>query len=977
MDDTNQHVVESELTRRAFAQSMAGAAAVAAVGPAAADEDGTTSARTADVTPVDAAFTPSEWDVVGPFQYQRRGVETGWLFPEGGESAYATGERTPGDDQRFQSAFAGGATVTWKRASLGSGESSVPLDFSEHIDPTDGELTPLTGAPGLFDDFQDWFGVGGVLYGKGYAVAAFEMSERRRAVIETDASVAWLNGRRYEEPPAGVVLEAGTNYLLLKNTVVFGSGSVSVSFRPPRAPVEVNELASFRGTPQNVIVPDLRVGETTDRPASVRVTNTTGEERSPTLTFAPDSDLVEERTVTVDPPLAPFETRRVNTRLATTKPVPKRGASAAGVERSESVPGLAMTSTAAAEVGRSEAVANAAERSDGGSFAVRAASAGVRAVVAAGGATDERAVPLRIRTPEETRWQTTFVSRHDGSVQEFSIREPSGSSGPYDLIVSLHGANVPSINMAGANVQREDAYVVAPGARGPVNYDHEDLGRLDDLEAIREMKERFDVDEDGVYLTGHSMGGHGTWHVGLTNPDRFAGLAPSAGWTDHETYITTTYNRDELHTFPRLKAVKETALQKNLALPKTRNAADGTLPVFALHGGQDTAVPTMHPRTYLRALANRGLSVRGEVGERYSTPDPDAVDVAFLEVPGMSHWWDAGIGEGTDCVNHPDLRTFLRSTSRDPYPEHVHFFTTNLRVEHRKYWVAVHDQETVHAPTKVDARVTGDGLEIRAENVAVLSIDPRVFREAGVRVRGRPTATVNGDRIRLPGKGGRKRVYLDLRGEPSASRTEPDWPAIRKSPDRYGPLTEVHHDPYYLVYGTQGDDGETATNRNLANVRSQRLVQRARAQATVVPDTAVDDALMAEHNLVLFGRPSSNAVYRRLADGFPVEVGDGRAAVGDREYSGDLGVEFVYPNPEHPDNLVQVDTGTSLAGVRLTRVRNWIPTQKATADYAIYDDSVRYQRWNACRAAGFFDGEWNVDPELGYLRPNAVADGDD
>jgi len=172
-----------------------------------------------------------------------------------------------------------------------------------------------------------------------------------------------------------------------------------------------------------------------------------------------------------------------------------------------------------------------------------------------------------------------------------------------------------------------------------------------------------------------------------------------------------------------------------------------------------------------------------------------------------------------------------------------------------------------------------------------------------------------------------------------------------------------------LVYGTDGDDAETATNRNLANLRSQRLVNRARAPATVIPDTAVDRRTMAEYNLVLFGRPSSNAVYRRLADHLPLSVSDGRARIGGHEYAGDLGIEFVYPNPERSNRLVQVETGTSLAGVRLTRLRNWIPTQTATPDYGIYDESIRWQGWNACRAVGFFDGRWELDPELGYLRP--------
>ncbi|WP_139136194.1 hypothetical protein [Haladaptatus sp. W1] len=188
-------VTEPELTRRAFTQSVAGAAALAAVGPVTAKEGGLNT-NAANVPALEESFTPTEWDVVGQFQYQRRGVETGWLFPNGSESAYATGERTPDDCQRFQSAFAGGATVTWERVGLAEGESSVPLDFGERIDPTGGDLTPLTGEPSAFDDFQDWFGVGGVLYSDGYVVAAFDVPETRRAMLETDASelVRYLHG---------------------------------------------------------------------------------------------------------------------------------------------------------------------------------------------------------------------------------------------------------------------------------------------------------------------------------------------------------------------------------------------------------------------------------------------------------------------------------------------------------------------------------------------------------------------------------------------------------------------------------------------------------------------------------------------------------------------------------------------------------------------------------------------------------------
>src|SRR5207247_355258 len=37
------------------------------------------------------------------------------------------------------------------------------------------------------------------------------------------------------------------------------------------------------------------------------------------------------------------------------------------------------------------------------------------------------------------------------------------------------------------------------------------------------------VDTHRIYLTGLSMGGYGTWNLGLTHPDKFAAIAPICG----------------------------------------------------------------------------------------------------------------------------------------------------------------------------------------------------------------------------------------------------------------------------------------------------------------------------------------------------------------------------------------------------------------------------------------------------------------
>lgn len=46
---------------------------------------------------------------------------------------------------------------------------------------------------------------------------------------------------------------------------------------------------------------------------------------------------------------------------------------------------------------------------------------------------------------------------------------------------------------------------------------------------IEEMKLLFHVDESRIYLTGHSMGGFGTWHWGPHRPELWAAIAPCAG----------------------------------------------------------------------------------------------------------------------------------------------------------------------------------------------------------------------------------------------------------------------------------------------------------------------------------------------------------------------------------------------------------------------------------------------------------------
>src|SRR5262249_60036957 len=70
--------------------------------------------------------------------------------------------------------------------------------------------------------------------------------------------------------------------------------------------------------------------------------------------------------------------------------------------------------------------------------------------------------------------------------------------------------------------------LVTPNGRGAFGLYVEDSEK-DVLDVLERVKKVYAVNPKEVFLTGHSMGGSGTWLIGFRHPDLFAGLAPVAG----------------------------------------------------------------------------------------------------------------------------------------------------------------------------------------------------------------------------------------------------------------------------------------------------------------------------------------------------------------------------------------------------------------------------------------------------------------
>ncbi len=242
----------------------------------------------------------------------------------------------------------------------------------------------------------------------------------------------------------------------------------------------------------------------------------------------------------------------------------------------------------------------------------------------------------------------TFISRIDRSCQYYSVLPPLNyhPESTYALIMTCHGAGVKAENQVRSYTQKDWAFVVAPTNRRRFGFDWQDWGRLDFLEVLEDVKDNYRIDENRIYLTGHSMGGHGVWHIATRHPDIFAAIAPSAGWTNFQLYIPWFLQKSEIFADPDILKYRDMALRQDNPLAYLENLEN--VPVYILHGGVDDNVPALHGRMFARHL--------DVLGNEY----------IYHEVPGQGHWWDFDSTPGVDCVDLEEMMDFLSSKRRDP-----------------------------------------------------------------------------------------------------------------------------------------------------------------------------------------------------------------------------------------------------------------------------------------------------------------------
>ncbi len=555
--------------------------------------------------------------------------------------------------------------------------------------------------------------------------------------------------------------------------------------------------------------------------------------------------------------------------------------------------------------------------------------------------------PPRTISKGRDEWvtNTTFRSDIDGSVQYYASR--SSGAPVTSLVLSLHGASVEATGQAQAYGNVIGRAVVCPTNRRPYGFDWEDWGRLDALEVLELAKARLKPSPDAIYLTGHSMGGHGTWHLGATYPDQFAAIGPSAGWISFSTYAggPSTAPVDAVDEI--LRRASNPSDTKALA---TNLASTG---VYILHGDADDNVPVAQAREMAKIL-----------GAFHK-------DWRLFEQSGAGHWWDASKAPGADCVDWPPMFEFFARRRLPPVEliTEIDFTTMDPGVSGTCHWATIARQTKALAPSRVRLRRSPAGDEVVGSVDNVERLEVEISSQS-------PSLTLNGVSVPVASEEGRRHgsllVWETGKGAWTKTRGEPLLVTLRrvaardagwKRPMRGGSFKTAFRNHFRLVYGTKGTPEENAASYARARLDSETWYYRGNGGADVLSDVELlSEPSALSGNVILYGNADTNGAWDTVLDGCPVRVARGWVVFGDKTVEGgDLGCLMVYPRAGCTRNLVGVVSGTGPAGLRLTERLPIFTSGVGFPDVTILGVDALEKGNAGVRCAGFFGNDWSIE----------------
>jgi poly(3-hydroxybutyrate) depolymerase len=427
----------------------------------------------------------------------------------------------------------------------------------------------------------------------------------------------------------------------------------------------------------------------------------------------------------------------------------------------------------------------------------------------------------------------TIFSEVDDTDQPYAIYLPRDFSAKkkYPLVISLHGAGSNHrLNLRrvfGRSNQGEendveatrtfpawddvDFIVASPLARGTMGY--QGVAEKDVYDVLADVKSRFPIDDDRVYLTGLSMGGGGTLWLGLSRPDIWAAIAPVCPAPPSDT--------------------------GDLAI----NALN--IPIHFFQGGDDPVVKPEGTREWVRKLKEFGTAVE------------------YTEYPGVQHnSWEAAYRDGA-------IFKWFGKFRRNRFPDRVRFAASRYKYD-RAYWVVL-DRLTTGTPAAIDAEfIAPNALVVTTSGLEAFTLDLKNHPKFKA---GRPF-TVQVDGASFNGTAAEALSFFKRNGAWTAGKAALETGA--KSKGLEGPLGEALAGRHIYVYGTAGNPSPDELRARRETAAKAADWSSGRGRLMVFPRTVADKDVrpsdLESSNLILFGTKETNLLIARFADRLPLEL---------------------------------------------------------------------------------------------------------
>ncbi len=536
-----------------------------------------------------------------------------------------------------------------------------------------------------------------------------------------------------------------------------------------------------------------------------------------------------------------------------------------------------------------------------------------------------------------------YRSKIDGSVQPFGLVVPASYSPTtpfqFRLDVWCHGRgeNLTELKFLDQR-QKSPGEFTPPNAfvlhlYGRYCNANKFAGEIDCFEALDSVRKHYPIDENSLVIRGFSMGGAACWQFAVHHAGLWAAAAPGAGFSEtteflrvfqDEKFEPTWYEKKLLHWYDC------TDWAANLF----------NCPTVAYSGEKDKQKQAADMMA--EAMKKEGMTLAHIIG------------------PNTGHGYEP---KAKAELNRRIDR--IVSRGRTPAPSRVIFTTYTLRYN-RMLWVRAEGLENHWDKATVDAVADSESISAGTENLSALTFHfgPGDCPMDNVE---KPKVTLDKDELKGPP------VLSDRSWDAHFRKVDGKWEVVdslddgklRKRPGLQGPIDDAFLDSFLMVKPTGKPLNEKVgawAGAEMAHAIDHWRKQF-RGEARVKTDDAVTDDDVRDHNLVLWGDPSSNKVLAKLADKLPVRWDAEGVRLGKDTFAAAHHVPvLIYPNPLNPKRYVVLNSGFTYREYDYLNNARQVPK---LPDYAVLDvrtpPSSRLP--GAIAAAGFFDEEWKLPAE--------------